>query len=449
MSEPAGRQIAVRDAEERDVSFVVDLMNRSLSPYYGGDHIAHAQRIMTTHLSGGHDRIGHFSFEQRMFITTFNDLPVGMIHVVGKRQGTYKISPLLVDERYRGKYGLGSRLLGVGEDYAKRRGARVIYCTAAQQNEPTLRFFLRRGYIVGGHSESHYKPGITEIMLYKPLVHLTDEQFDRKHISVRPYEDRHEPQVRRLLLEGLSDHFYGIDDRWVDALLDGYKRRHSANVHAKYKLLYVALDGSETVLGVAGATPKKGEPIKIMPLVAEDEPAFVALLTDVPFLLKPYGRRIYIHLQPTVGEAIALQQRGWNLDAALPGAYRADTITQQWSIDIDREDFMRSMRVKQQFLDFIRDGSKTLEVRVGYDAIRTIQPGERIRLESRADSYIVRVKDVRTYPTFENMLGAEAAERIAPGQSKPEVLKLLREIYPPHREKLGVVVLELIPDGVA
>jgi len=449
MSEPPGPEIAIREAEERDVSFVVDLMNRSLSPYYGGDHVAHAQRILATHLSGGHDRIGHFSVEQKMFITTLDDLPAGVIHVVGKRQGTYKISPLLVDERYRGKYGLGSRLLDVAEDYAKRQDAREIYCTVAQQNESALQFFLRHGYIVAGRSESHYKRGITEIMLYKPLVHLTDEQFDRKHISVRPYEDSHEPQVRQLLLKGLSDHFYGIDDAWVDALLNGYKRRHSADVHAKYKLLYVAVDGSETVLGVAGATPKKGEPIKIMPLVAEDEPAFIALLTDVPFLLKPYGRKIYIHLRPTVGEAVALQQRGWSLDAALPGAYRTDIITQQWSIDIDMEDFMRSMRVKQRFLDFIRDGSKTLEVRVGYDAIRTIQPGERIRLESRADRYVVRVKDVRTYPTFDNMLRVEAAERIAPGQSKSEVLKLLKDIYPPHREKLGVVVLELTSDGVA
>jgi hypothetical protein len=94
-------KIEIRQATENDLDFVINLMDNALTPYYGGDHRAHAIRIFETHISGGKDKIGHFSFEQRMFIIILDDIPVGMIHLVGKRQGTYKISPLIISQSYR------------------------------------------------------------------------------------------------------------------------------------------------------------------------------------------------------------------------------------------------------------------------------------------------------------------------------------------------------------
>ena len=80
--------ISIRPAAEDDFDFVLELMTSSLGEFYGGDHEAHARRIFGTHISGGSDRIGHFSFEQKMFIAHSGVEPVGMIHVVGKRQNT-------------------------------------------------------------------------------------------------------------------------------------------------------------------------------------------------------------------------------------------------------------------------------------------------------------------------------------------------------------------------
>jgi ASC-1-like (ASCH) protein/ribosomal protein S18 acetylase RimI-like enzyme len=438
----------IREAREDDFTFVANLMDEALSPYYGGDHRAHAKRIFNTHISGGKDNIGHFSYEQRMFILELNDAtPAGMIHIVGKRQGTYKISPIIVAEPYRGNLGLGSTLLDFAEYYARGQDARQIYCTVARENKSALQFFIRNGYYVAGESASHYKLGITEVMLYKPLIDPDfDKIFDRDNISVQPCEEFHESQVRQLLLNTLPNNFGGIDSTWIDSLFNGYKRRHTIDVNQKYKLIYVAVDRDNNVLGVAGATPKKGEPIKVMPFIATTQPAFVALLTDIPFALKPYGHKMYIHITPTVEETIALQQRGWKLDAAMPAAYHNNQITQQWSLDILGEDFMRSMRVKQNFLDLIRKGEKTLEVRVAYDSIKTIQAGERIRLRSRTQEQVILVKDVRQYRTFEEMLSVEEASRITPGLTKGELLNLLKEIYPLDRERLGVVVLDIQTD---
>ncbi|MBI4490052.1 MAG: GNAT family N-acetyltransferase, partial [Deltaproteobacteria bacterium] len=155
------QDIQIREATDEDREFVVELMQAALSPYYGGDHKAHAARIFSTHISGGIDRIGHFSSEQKMFILTVNGARAGMIHLVGKRQETYKISPLILAQQYRGKAGLGSRLLSFAEDYAVRNGARQIYCPVAEQNTSALQFFLRKGYLPAGRSASHYKEGIT------------------------------------------------------------------------------------------------------------------------------------------------------------------------------------------------------------------------------------------------------------------------------------------------
>lgn len=436
--------IEIREAIAADEDFVASLIEAALDPYYGGDHRAHASRIFRTHISGGTDRLGFFSVEQKMFVATVDGTRSGLIHVVGKRQGTYKISPLIVAPEYRGSRGLGSTLLVFAENYAKERQARQMYCTVAEQNESALRFFLRKGYVVAGRSDSHYKAGVTEVMLYKTFVSSEFEAaLDRPNISVLPCEKSHEDQVRALLLEALPAHFSGIDPAWVGALFLGYERRDTWDVNQKYKLIYVALDRSNTVLGVAGATPKKGEPIKIMPFIAKSLAAFVALLTDLPYALKPFGRKVYIHITPSVDETAALQQKGWRLDAVMPAAYHDARVTQQWSMDIERT--MRTMRVKQRFLKAIVDRRKTLEVRVGYGSIKTIQPGEEIRLVSQTESRVVHVKDVRQYATFDEMLRVEDPGRIAPDVPREAVGQLLKEIYPPDRERLGVFVLDIQP----
>jgi ASC-1-like (ASCH) protein/ribosomal protein S18 acetylase RimI-like enzyme len=437
-------QPRIREAVANDFDVVQDLMNDALEPYYGGDHAAHARRIFYTHLSGGSDAIGFFSFEQKMFVLCVRNKLVGMIHLVGKRQGTYKISPLIVAPNFQGKLGYGSLLLAQAEKYARANLARQLYCTVAEENKSALQFFLRKNFTIAGQSYSHYKIGITETMLYKPLDDEARQQdFDRPHISVLPACQEHYAQIRQLLLSALPQNFRDIDDGWVTSLFQGYDRRHTGDPNQKYKLLYVAIDRSGSILGVAGATPKKGLPIKVMPFLASSMPAFEALLVDTPFLLKKFGHKLYIHIVPTVEETMTLQHQGWKLDAALPGAYHDDRVTQQWSLEIGEEITMRTMRVKQTFFDLIASGKKTLEVRVGYENIKSIQPGERIRLASHTNQQTIRIKDIRHYNSFDNMLEAEVADLIVPGTTKESLRVLLKDIYPPDRERLGVIVLEI------
>src|SRR5207302_11004145 len=161
--------IEIRQAAAEDFEPVASLMETALSPFYDGDHRAHAERIFSTHIQGGIDSVGHFSHEQRMFVVTVDGQVAGVIHVVGKRQATYKISPLIIGPEFQGRLGLGTHLLRFAEEYASQNDARQVYCTVASENRAARAFFVRNGYIVAGNSASHYKVGMTELMLYKPL----------------------------------------------------------------------------------------------------------------------------------------------------------------------------------------------------------------------------------------------------------------------------------------
>ncbi|MFA6551844.1 MAG: GNAT family N-acetyltransferase, partial [Patescibacteria group bacterium] len=286
--------VQIREAIENDRSFVCNLMEEALQPYYGGDHLAHATRIFNTHIAGGRDNVGHFSFEQKMFILEDDGTPAGMVNIVGKKQGTYKISPIIIAPAAQGKKGFGSMLLTYAETYARKQGARQMYCTVAKKNVSALQFFLRKGYIIAGKSESHYMEGVTEIMLYKLFwTELTESSFEHEHVSVIELAEQHKPAVRQLILDKVPQHFGGVDESWVDALFNGYARRGTRDINDKYKLIFVATNNRQEVIGVICATPKKGEPIKLMPCVAKTPEAFTALITDAPQLLKDYGHKLY------------------------------------------------------------------------------------------------------------------------------------------------------------
>jgi ASC-1-like (ASCH) protein len=105
---------------------------------------------------------------------------------------------------------------------------------------------------------------------------------------------------------------------------------------------------------------------------------------------------------------------------------------------------MKTLHIKQHYLACICQGRKILEVRVGYPNIRRIKTGERVKLMSQEQEHVVRIREIRHYETFVGMLDSEDASSIAPDvPTKEELLSCLREIYPPEKEQLGVIVLEM------
>ena len=103
---------------------------------------------------------------------------------------------------------------------------------------------------------------------------------------------------------------------------------------------------------------------------------------------------------------------------------------------------LKVLWIREPYLSLILSGRKTVEVRVGYKNIRRLEPGDRLKLNDR---HLATVRRVERYADFEALLDREDAGAIAPDLERRALLDALRELYPPEKEALGAVALEIVP----
>ena len=104
---------------------------------------------------------------------------------------------------------------------------------------------------------------------------------------------------------------------------------------------------------------------------------------------------------------------------------------------------MHEMRLKAFIQPHIASGRKDIEVRVADSKRRQIEVGDTIIFRVSFSDYGRRVKAIRTYTSFEALLEAESPSRIMPNWSTEGILLKLRELFPPDKEALGVLAIEL------
>jgi ASC-1-like (ASCH) protein len=103
---------------------------------------------------------------------------------------------------------------------------------------------------------------------------------------------------------------------------------------------------------------------------------------------------------------------------------------------------MKTLWIRDHYLEQILAGRKTVEVRVAYANIARLQAGDELLLNGR---HPYRIHRVTTYPDFQTLLANEDPAAIAPDLAEEELLAALRGIYPREREALGAVALEIEP----
>ena len=102
----------------------------------------------------------------------------------------------------------------------------------------------------------------------------------------------------------------------------------------------------------------------------------------------------------------------------------------------------KTLWIKDEYLEWILSGRKRIEVRVAYSNIARLQPGDRLLLNDR---HLFVIQRVERYTSFEDLLAHEDLQAIAPDLPAAELLSALRSIYPPEKESLGVIALEISP----
>ncbi|GAA1081420.1 hypothetical protein GCM10009665_80360 [Kitasatospora nipponensis] len=92
----------------------------------------------------------------------------------------------------------------------------------------------------------------------------------------------------------------------------------------------------------------------------------------------------------------------------------------------------------------VASGSKTVEVRTASPAKNLIRPGDRIDFRTDhhqpVSSEVIRLA---LYPDFAALVNAENPAAINPTTDRRGILAALRGIYPPTKEKLGALAIEI------
>ena len=89
----------------------------------------------------------------------------------------------------------------------------------------------------------------------------------------------------------------------------------------------------------------------------------------------------------------------------------------------------------------IKDGVKTVEIRVAYSSMTKIQKGDVIKFNGDPNC-ACEVLRVSRYANFAEMMRNENPNAINPYEDAETQLKGIRKIFPPNKEKLGILVFE-------
>ena len=94
---------------------------------------------------------------------------------------------------------------------------------------------------------------------------------------------------------------------------------------------------------------------------------------------------------------------------------------------------MRRMFFKQKYLNYILDGKKTLEGRVGYDNIRRFKAGDYVYLN---EEYRAKITNVWKYSTFNEAVNENNYKLLIPdANSLGEAIRIYENLYPLWKQK--------------
>ncbi|MDN3023497.1 ASCH domain-containing protein [Streptomyces sp. S.PB5] len=106
---------------------------------------------------------------------------------------------------------------------------------------------------------------------------------------------------------------------------------------------------------------------------------------------------------------------------------------------------VRELNLYRQYFDLVAAGTKTVEVRVKYPHLTDLAAGDtiRFRIKGTDETCEVRVIRVTEYADFEALLDDEGPANVNPTATRDEQLANIRAIYPPKKEALGALAIEI------
>ncbi|MEZ3180754.1 ASCH domain-containing protein [Streptomyces pimonensis] len=103
------------------------------------------------------------------------------------------------------------------------------------------------------------------------------------------------------------------------------------------------------------------------------------------------------------------------------------------------------LNLYRQYFDLVAAGRKRIEVRVRYPHLAGMAAGDtiRFRIKGTDETCDVRVLRVTAYDDFEALLDGEGPANVNPTAGREQQLANIRAIYPPEKEALGALAIEI------
>jgi ASC-1-like (ASCH) protein len=103
------------------------------------------------------------------------------------------------------------------------------------------------------------------------------------------------------------------------------------------------------------------------------------------------------------------------------------------------------LNLYRRYFELVAAGRKTIEVRVRYPHLADMAAGDtiRFRIKGTDETCDVLVKRVTAYGDFEALLDGEGPANVNPAAGRDEQLANIRSIYPPAKEALGALAIEI------
>lgn len=100
-----------------------------------------------------------------------------------------------------------------------------------------------------------------------------------------------------------------------------------------------------------------------------------------------------------------------------------------------------TLKIKGKYFNFINNGSKDIEVRVGYSMIKRIKVGDFIQFMERGNAKF-QVTEIRIFKSFAELFSNIPVKRVLPDiTDKEKAIRTMEKIYPKDREALGVYAI--------
>lgn len=108
---------------------------------------------------------------------------------------------------------------------------------------------------------------------------------------------------------------------------------------------------------------------------------------------------------------------------------------------IEGEDMTHKMNLQDKYFDFIKNGTKRIELRLNDEKRQQIKIGDLIKFSNGKDKFTAKVIGLLKYQDFKTLFNDFGIEILADKtMTKEELLGVLSEFYTPEKqEKFGVI----------